>query len=637
MLDAMRKQADSILLKGLFVIIVLVFIFWGVGTVGTDRMEVAAKVNDEIITRRQFDRAYQNLANLYRDVGGPSGGPPAEFLRTQAMTQLISNELMLQEAANLGLEVDETELRDSIAAMPNFQNNGRFDKDAYVEILRQNGMKPSDFEDLQREQLLSQKLQTIVARGVQVSPLEVKDRFRHDNERVSLQFVRVPAAAFVAQVEVSDEERKQFYDANQESFREPERVRAVVVEFSPATFAAAVTPSDAEVLAAYEGNLAQYQKPEEVRARHILIKVAPDASEADKAKARKRLEAVLVKAEAGDNFAALAKAHSEDSSAASGGDLGSFGRGVMTPPFEVAAFALAPGAVSEIIETPFGLHIIKVEEKTAARQEPIEAVRASIVESLKTQQARAAALKAVETAHERVLDGEPLEKVAADLSLTVQTPPPFGAGEPVGTLGPRPELAKEAFATDAGEVAEIVTDSSGYSIVKVVERLPTVVPPLEQVRGKVDTEVRATKAAALARTRAEGLLTTLKEKQDLVALAKQEGLTVEESPQIGRAGAYVPNLGNAAALKDAAFALTSEAPVAQVVFDVNGDAVVAVLAERMPADESRFATEQAALTERLQAQAEAAAVRVFLEQLKSQAQIEYGQGFIAAGGGTPLS
>jgi len=636
-LDAMRKQADSILLKGLFLIIVLVFIFWGVGTVGTDRMEIAAKVNDEIITRRQFDRAYQNLANLYREVGGPSGGPPAEFLRSQAITQLISNELMLQEAGNLGLEVDESELRDSIAAMPNFQNNGHFDKDAYIEVLRQNGLKPNDFEDLQRDQLLSQKLQTIVARGAQVSPLEVKDRFRHDNERVSLKFVRVPAAAFVAQVEVTDEERKQFYDANQESFREPERVRAVVVEFSPAAFAAAVTPTDADVQAAYDGNLAQYQKPEEVRARHILIKVAPDASEADKAKARTRLEAVLAKAKAGDDFAALAKANSEDSSAANGGDLGTFGRGVMTPPFEVAAFALAPGAVSEIIETPFGLHIIKVEEKTAARQEPLDAVRASIVESLQTQQARAAALNAVETAHERVLDGEPLEKVAADLNLTVQTPPPFGANEPVGALGPRPELAKEAFGTDAGEVAEIVTEPSGYSIVKVVERLPTGVPPLEQVRDKVDVGVRAKTAAALARTRAEGLLATLKEKKDLVALAKQEGLTVEESPQIGRAGAYVPNLGNAAALKDAAFALTSEAPVAPVVFDVNGDAVVAVLAERMPADESRFASEQAALTERLQAQAEAATVRVFLEQLKSQAKIEYGQGFIAAGGGTPLS
>jgi peptidyl-prolyl cis-trans isomerase D len=438
-------------------------------------------------------------------------------------------------------------------------------------------------------------------------------------------------------VVVTDEERKQFYDAHQESFREPERVRAVIVEFSPATFAAAVAPTDAEIQAAYEGSLAQYQKPEEVRARHILIKIAPDASEAEKAKARARLEPLLDKAKAGDDFAALAKAHSEDSSAANGGDLGSFGRGVMTPPFEVAAFALAPGAVSEIIETPFGLHIIKVEEKTAARQEPLEAVRGSIVESLKTQQARATALRAVETAHERVLDGEPLEKVAADLSLTVQTPPPFGASEPVGALGLRPELVKEAFATDAGEVAEIVTEPSGYSLVKVVERLPSVVPPLEQVSSKVDTEVRAKKAAALALARAEGLLTTLKEQKDLVGLAKQEGLTVEESPQIGRAGSYVPNLGNAAALKDAAFALSSEAPVAPAVYDVNGDAVVAVLAERRPADESRFANEQAALTERLQAQAEAAAVRVFLEQLKGRAQIEYGQGFIAAGGGTPLS
>jgi len=156
------------------------------------------------------------------------------------------------------------------------------------------------------------------------------------------------------------------------------------------------------------------------------------------------------------------------------------------------------------------------------------------------------------------------------------------------------------------------------------------VPPLDKVRGKVERDLRSQKGAELAKQKAEGLRAGLKTAADLQALAGQESLKVEEALQIGRAGTYVPNVGNAPALKDAAFALTVETPVAPGVYEASGDAIIAMLAERVPADESRFDSDKVGLANRLQTQAENAALKTFLDQLKAKATIEYGQGFRSA-------
>ncbi|MBX3025882.1 peptidyl-prolyl cis-trans isomerase [bacterium] len=624
MLDALRKRGNSLAVQAFYLIIVAVFVFWGVGTMRANRMEVAARVNDEVITKRQYDRAYTNLVNMYRNMG-QQAAPPDALLRSQAIAQLISNELLIQEAQRLGFEVDESELRQSIAGMPSFQTDGRFNKDAYVEILRQNGFKPSDFEELQRRQLLAGKVEELVAQGAYVSDEEVKERFQFDNERLSLQFIRLPVARFLGQVTVSDQEVEAYYNENQEKYREPERVRIQMVEFNPTEFAAKVTPTDDEIKEYYEANLGQFQKPEEVRARHILFTVKPDASDADKAAARKKAEEVLAKAKGGADFAALAKEFSEDSTAASGGDLGTFGRGMMTPPFEAAAFALEPGQVSDIVETQFGFHIIKLEEKQAARTESLDEAKDAIVSELKNRHSRQVALDAVEKAHDAALDGTPLEKIAADYGLTVKTPAPFAGTERVDGL-PRKPLNDEAFNTEVGEIGEVVTEAGGYTILKVVERIPSTVPPLDQIRAKVTDDLRAKKAAELAHQRGEEILAKLKNKEDIQRVASEAGLAVEESREIGRFGGYLPNIGNAQALKDAAFALTPESPVAPAVYDANGDAVVAVLIERLPADPSRFDGEKASIEDRLRGQAAAAAVRTFVDQLKAKSKIEYGMG-----------
>jgi peptidyl-prolyl cis-trans isomerase C len=144
-----------------------------------------------------------------------------------------------------------------------------------------------------------------------------------------------------------------------------------------------ITITDAEAKQAYDDNPADFKQKAQVHARHILIKLAPDADEAAKAEARKKIEAVQEKALKGGDFAELAKAHSEGPSNARGGDLGFFGRGQMVKPFEEAAFALEPGKISDIVETRFGYHLIKVEEKKAERALPFDEVKAQLLDKLK--------------------------------------------------------------------------------------------------------------------------------------------------------------------------------------------------------------------------------------------------------------
>ena len=631
MLDSLRKNAsESLALKIIFGVIVVVFMFWGIGTVGLNQMELVAKVNDEVITTQDFNRAYQNLSRAFRNMSQQSA--PEAFLRKQALEQLINTELLSQEAHRLGLRVGEEELRDSIAAISAFQVDGHFEKQAYLNTLQANGLKPADFEESQRRQLLVTKLQELVTAGVHVTDAEVKERYRYENSQVELRFVRIPAASFLDKVTIDDAELKKYLADNPDRFREPERVRISYLLFRPEDFAGEVKPSDEDIQVYYDSHKEEYRKPEEVRARHILFKIPADATDEQKADIRKRADEALERAKKGEDFAALAREYSQDPTAAEGGDLGFFARGVMSAPFDEAAFQLAPGAISGLVETPAGLEIIKVEEKHAASVEPLEAVRKSIVEAIQKNRARGVALQKAEDAQDRLLDGDQLDAIATDDGLTVQTTPPFAGAEPVPGLGKSADLTKSAFATAANDSGEIVTLDSGYVVFTVGEHIDSYVPELDKIRDKVEAALREKKAEDMAAAHAKELLEKLKASKNIEALAQQEHVTVEETGPFGRQASYIAKLGSVPDLAEAAFRLTEQDPVAPGVYSANGDAVVAVLAKQIPADESKFESDKAALKQRMEQALENATLQQFLTELKNGAQIELGQGYTTTAG-----
>jgi peptidyl-prolyl cis-trans isomerase D len=631
-LDAMRKNAaDSVTLKVVFSVIVIVFVFWGIGGLRNNPMQVVARVNGKVITAREFERAYANMSRAYQQVY-PQGAPE-DMLRGQVLDQLVTNELLTQEADHLGLAVGNDELRQSIIAIPSFQVDGQFSKDAYLRTLQLNNLKPSDFESLQTQQLLVNKVQELIRAGVHITDEQVLERYRYENGRVELRFVRIPANDFVKQVNVSDADAQAYYDKHKEDFREPERMRIRFIDFRPEHFAADVKPTDEDIQAYYDAHTNQFEQPEEVRARHILIRLAPGASPADRDAAHKRAEEILQKAKAGADFAELAKQNSDDVTAADGGDLGFFARGKMTPAFEAAAFALSPGQISDVVETPFGFHIIKVEEKHEAHTATLDEVRDKVVEAVKKERGRELALDKSEEAHDRLLEGQHLEDVAAAYGLKVETPPPFGRHEPITGVAQNDALADVVFQTEPGQIGDIATLDTGYVVFRAEERIATFIPELSAVRDKVDAALKHEGAVVKAKEKAEELLKQLKEKPDLDAAAAADGFKVEETGPVARLGGYVPQIGAAQDLKDAAFALTKQSPVAPSVYQVEGNSFVVVLKDRLPADDSKLdAAQKKALRERMRQRAENAAVQQFVSELRTAAQVEIGQGFTKATG-----
>ncbi len=627
MLDSIRKNAaDSVALKVLFGIIALVFIFFYVGTGGFSQLEVVARVNDTIITKRDFDRTYTNLTNFYRNAA-PNNPPSATELGQQAFDQMVNSELLVQEAESLGLGVDAQELRDSISSLPDFQTDGRFNKTRYIEALQLNGLKPSDFENQHKRQLLASKMLEIIQAGVHVTDTEIEDHFKFENDRVKLRFIKVPRSEFIDSVSFTESDLDDFYGQNKEQFREPERTSIRYMAFRPEAFESQIVPTDADLQIQYDSQRDQYEIGEQVRARHILLKMSPDATDEEKEARRKEAVDIRKRAVDGEDFGALAKEFSEDSTASAGGDLGFFARGVMTGAFEEAAFALEPGAISDLVETQFGIHIIKLEEKNPARTRPLDEVRDEVRQAIRKRESRKFTLQRVEDAFEKLLDGGTFAEIAGEYGVSVEESPPFARNEIIAGLGRQPKIAEAAFAVDKNEVGEIMNLDNGYMIFEVTDRLPSRVPPLADIREAVSAKLREARAGEAAMARAQELLAALHSAPDIDALAEKEGVEVQESGEVGRFGGYVPNLGNAPDLKDAAFKLTENNPVAPKAYSVGGDAVIAVLGERIPAKAEELESNRERLTERLRAQKEATVVAEFIQGMRDRATIEVGQGY----------
>ncbi|MCK6556764.1 SurA N-terminal domain-containing protein [Candidatus Binatia bacterium] len=633
MLKFMRRNAASTWVKAMFLVIVLVFIFWGFAGSFQDRpAQAVATVNGEPIQPVTYYRTYNNMVRAYRDAYKDKLNPELLKmldLKRRALDQLVQANLLRQEAERLGLRTSEDELRKAIAAMPAFQNEwGVFDKDLYVRVLRANNFNPAEFEDAQREELLVRKLQDLVVAGVNVSEDEVREQFDFDNDQVDLRVVKFEPGDYLDGIALGDTDLQKYYDEHTEEFRDPERAKIEYVLYAPQAFAGKAAVSDADVQQYYEANRAKFTTQEQVRARHILFSLPPDATDEARAEARKKAEEVLGKARAGDDFAELAKQHSGDSTAPQGGDLGAIGRGQMVKPFEDAAFALQPGQISDVVETQFGLHIVKVDSRQDARTRPLDEVRAEIVATLTDEKARNLARSQAEADREKVVGGTALATVAEAAGLTVQTPPPFGIAEPIEGLGRASELANAAFATSPGSVGPLVSIPKGFVVFRETERLEPRVPPLNEIRPRVTHAAKGARAVATAREKAAAARTALQQSKNIDAVARDFGRAVADTGLFSRRGPLVASLGTAPELKKIAFTLTPENPVAPGEYAVGNATIVAMLKERKTADDAKFAAEKSSLIESAESQRKNQALQQFLDKLKAGAAVTVDETFM---------
>jgi len=374
MLSLMRKHATSWLIKILLGAIVVVFVFWGVGSFRSRKASVVASVNDDIITAEAYNEAFNALLEQMRQrFGNNLNEEMVKMLRIdrQALDQLIDKTLILQEASKLKLRVTNEEVVDSITGIGAFQNNGQFDRRLYQRILEFNRLTPEGFEEIQRDTLLTGKLRSYVGSNVQVSDGEANAYYQWQNTSVDIEYVMFDPETY-KDVTASEDEVRAYFEENKPAYKTDPMVNVQYIQFSSEAYKDKAVVTEDEIREYYDTNIREFDQPKTVEARHILITVAQDAAEEEVELARERAVEVLDKYKAGTPFAELAQQYSEGPSKDSGGYLGAFKKEDMVAPFAEKAFSMAPGEVSEPVKTRFGWHLILVEKVNEASTKSLE-------------------------------------------------------------------------------------------------------------------------------------------------------------------------------------------------------------------------------------------------------------------------
>ncbi len=633
MLDVIRKHKRSWLVILLLGVGVLAFVMVGVGPQGGQNQVVTiAEVNGDQITYSELERHYYRMIQTYQQLSGGRLSPAdieALNLRGQLLDELIQQRLLLQRARELGLRVSDEELVDGIARNPAFQLAGRFDKDVYEQTLLQQGLTPGEFEAQQRESLVIQKLQDLIQHSIPVTASEVEERYRSDNEEIALDFVRLKTDDFLEGIEIEDEEIKDYYGKNGALLREPLKVKTRYVAYRVDDFGADVQISEENIQAYYDVYRdRRFRRQEAVRFSHIFIPAAPgDASPEEKAAPRKQMEEILKEARGGADFGELAKQHSKGETAAQGGDMGFVGRGQLVDALDAALFLLEENEVSEIVESPVGLHLLKAVEKQENEIMALDQVREDIIKALRRERGGARAARAAEDDREKGLDGTPLTEAVSQRNIEVSVTRLFSAGETLDEIGGVEDFYRAALTLKPGQIGPIIAAADALYLLEGVERIEPAVPPVDDVREKIRETLTRRKAGEQAREKADALLAALKESPDLRKAAADHGFTVEDTGLFPRKQAEIPEIG-VLPLPLGRLTLSERDPVAKAAY-VRGDSVyVMVLRTTVEADPARLAGEKEELTERIRGEKRERALRRLIEDLKANAAIEVHPEFI---------
>ena len=631
MLDFMRQRAQSVGIKALFLVIALVFVFFGIGSFGDEaQVQIIVTVDDEPITLQEFQRAYRNVEANYREVYKERFTPELAQqmnLRQQTLDQLVDTKLLAKEARRIGFRASDEDVRQEIAASPTFHSYGSFSPDRYRRLLRYLRMTPQEFEEQQRNRLVIARFQKFIDGSIRATDYEVEELFRFEQEKVNLAFLKIASADLVDMVTITEQQIREFYTSHTESFRIPERVRLHYVSYAPKDFEAETSVSEEEVLDFYNAHKDErFTEEKQVQARHILFSLADGASEERKADTRSTAQEILGRARKGEDFAALAEEYSQDTGTArNGGDLGFFGRGRMVRPFEEAAFGIEVGQVSDLVETTFGFHIIKVEAIQPKRIKPLEEVADTVTEELLERKSQAIAEQRAREDRKNIADGTTLLQFAESVGLEAKETPLVNQNETIPGLGRRPELVETALGQSPGQISDPVQVDNTWFLVSLAERVPSRIPEFTAVQEEAEERYRSEQAERLAQEKADKLLTKLKETKDLASLAKAEALTVEETGAFARRGGYIPKIGVVPDLKTEVFQLTSEAPVASQSYTWGGNTFIAILKEYIPADPEQLEEQRDDLRQSLLQRKKTAAYQELTKYLKERAKIEYNQ------------
>ena len=533
MIQQLREQSQSIFFKILLGFIAITFVIsFGVGSFFGSRKEVIALVNSKELLLQEYQRTYSQQFENLRARFGTNADQIAEQLnlRQQVLQQLINRHLLAGEAQKLDIQLTDFELQDFIKNQPYFQVDGHFDFDTYEQILQQNRMLVEEYEEQLRVDLLAGKYQNMLLSGIIVSDAEVDRIYLNENEEISVEYLFFDPLFFIDQVEIQDDELRKYYQDHPNEFEQPKRFKIEYFLLTLDQFKETAVVKEREIVRFYERNVEEYTTPVEVKARHILIKANIEMSAEEKAEKRQQAEEILKQLQQGADFEELAKQYSEDFTKEQGGDLGWFKPGEMVAGFEEAAFNLEPGEMSAVVETPFGFHIVRVDEKKEGHIQSLEEVRAEIEDLLKELRAEKKLNLEFNRLVSRMEEEKDLAAIAESFGTSAAQTDFFDQEDSLETLGSVDALAEKLQSLQVGDFGRLQRNPiQGYVFYKLLDVQEPATKPFEEVETEVSRLIKEQKAVVLASEVAQNESAALTGGKRLETIAASYGFTVAET------------------------------------------------------------------------------------------------------------
>ncbi|WP_312374389.1 SurA N-terminal domain-containing protein [Stutzerimonas nitrititolerans] len=512
MLQNIRDNSQGWIAKTIIGIIVALLALTGFEAIfnSSGNARNAAEVNGEEISLDELNQAVNmQRRQLMQQLGSDFDASLFDdrLMRDSALGALIDRTLLLQGARDADFAFSQAALDQLILQTPEFAVDGVFNAARFDQVIQQMGYTRLQFRQLLEQEMLIGQLRAGISGSGFVTDQQI-ERFAQ-LERQTRDFASITVAADSSAVQVSDEEARQYYEANTERFRSPEQVVLEYVELNKEAYFDEVDASEEELQALYRqqiGNLAEQR-----RAAHILIEVDGTSD----AEAKAQLEEIAAQLAAGGDFATLAKEHSDDpGSANEGGDLGYAGPGVYDPAFEDALYALKEGQVSAPVRSEFGWHLIKLLGVQSPEVPSFESMKPELERELKTQQVEQRFVEVTKQLEDLAFESSDLGQPAQELGLTVKTTEPFGREGGEGIAANR-QVIQAAFSDevlmDRANSSVIELDPDTVVAVRIKQHLEPEVQAFETVRDGIFEQLQHSKAAEQAHSEGEKLLATLRE------------------------------------------------------------------------------------------------------------------------------
>lgn len=521
MLENIRTAAKTWVAKVILVLITIPFALWGVESYVSSPagQDTVATVEKEKITTQEFQQAVRNRLDQFRQQFGgniDASVMDSPEMRRSILDQLIDQRLVVAAAKSSGLIISDATLREQISTEPSFQQDGKFAATRYELFLKSQGLSAVGFETRMRQDLERQRFVESIAATSFTANESVRQYLRASEQTREIAIVNIAPEQFIAEVKVTTDAAKAFYELKKAEFTTPEQIRAEYIELSVDALAPTIQVSGEETKAYYEANSARYIQKEQRKASHILINLTPKATDAEKIAAKEKSDALFAQAKKNPKeFAELAKKNSQDTgSAASGGDLGLFSRGMMVKPFEDAAFGAKKDDLVGPVLSDFGYHIIRVTDIQPEKGKGLAEVTPEIEGELKKQKAARKFAELAEKFTNAAYEQSSSLKAAAEaVGLPVKQspwlakgqgmPPPFSNAKLMTALF-SDEVQKNKRNTEAVEVA-----TNTLVAARVLESKPAVVKPFAEVEAGIMARLTREEASKLAKKDGEGKLALL--------------------------------------------------------------------------------------------------------------------------------